>query len=139
MFTSTGRNEQGASLVEMALVMGLLLLLIAGAADLGRAMHTWIIIHNAAREGARWGSHFPWDQDGILQATVAEAAGSGVDLSAANITVAGGGSGVQGGTAIQVDIEYQLTTILAGIAGLNSLTLRTSTEMIVFGMDTPGG
>ncbi len=59
-----GRDERGQSLVEMTLVVGLLLLLVAGTVDLGRAFHTYIVLTNAAREGARWGSHYPWDGAG---------------------------------------------------------------------------
>jgi Flp pilus assembly protein TadG len=45
--------ERGASAVEFALVLPLLLLVIAGIVDFGRALFTQVILTNAAREGAR--------------------------------------------------------------------------------------
>jgi Flp pilus assembly protein TadG len=51
--TTKRRNERGASAVEFALVLPLLLLVIAGVVDFGRALFTQVILTNAAREGAR--------------------------------------------------------------------------------------
>ena len=75
------RDERGANLIEMALVTGLLLLMTAGAMDLGRAFHSYIVITNAAREGARYGSRFPWDGAEIQAAVQREAAASGVTVT----------------------------------------------------------
>ena len=47
------QRDRGAAAVEMAIVLPMLLLVIAGLADLGRAFYYQIVISNAAREGAR--------------------------------------------------------------------------------------
>ncbi|GGB43479.1 hypothetical protein GCM10011492_38090 [Flexivirga endophytica] len=47
------RREHGASAVEFALVLPLLVLLIGGMVDFGRAFYTEVTLTNAAREGAR--------------------------------------------------------------------------------------
>jgi Flp pilus assembly protein TadG len=47
------RRDRGAAAVEMAIVLPLLLMVIAGIADLGRAFYYQLVISNAAREGAR--------------------------------------------------------------------------------------
>ena len=47
------RSERGANLVEFAIVLPLLVLILAGLADLGRAFYNYMVITNAAREGAR--------------------------------------------------------------------------------------
>lgn len=47
------RTERGAAAVEMAIVLPLLLLLLAGVIDLGRLMFSAAEVTNAAREGAR--------------------------------------------------------------------------------------
>ena len=132
-----GQSERGANVVEMALVMGFLLLLAAGAVDIGRAYHTYIVMTNAAREGARWGSHYPWDETGILDTTIDEAADSGVDLSLGTVTV----YGLSGppGDPIGVEVELPYATWLAGIWGLGSFNLRTNAQMIIFGLDPPPG
>jgi len=128
------RDQRGANLVEMALVMLLLLLLLAGVVDFGRAFNNYIIITNASREGARCGSHFPHLPDDIKGAAIQEAANSGVTLLPGHITVIG--LNAPPGAPIEVVVEYQFATILGGITGVGNLTLRSSTEMIVFGLDT---
>jgi len=127
-----GRDQRGASLVETALVMGILILLAIGVGDLGRAFHGYIVITNAAREGARYASHFPADQDGIENVTIQEALGSQVQLAADNIEILGLGGA--GGAPIRVTVTYSLTTILGGAIGMPDLTLRNGAEMVVFGV-----
>jgi Flp pilus assembly protein TadG len=47
-----GDRARGQSIVELALILPIMLLLLATAADLGRVFHTRIVISNAARAGA---------------------------------------------------------------------------------------
>ena len=47
------QRDRGAAAVEMAILLPMLLLVIAGLADLGRAFYYQVVISNAAREGAR--------------------------------------------------------------------------------------
>ena len=53
MFHRALRSERGAAAVEMALMLPVLILLIGGIVDFGRAYYTQIMLTNAAREGAR--------------------------------------------------------------------------------------
>jgi hypothetical protein len=46
-------QEAGQTLVEFALVLPILLVMIFGLVDFGRAFYTWLLVTNAAREGAR--------------------------------------------------------------------------------------
>ncbi len=87
------RSEKGANLVEMAFVSVFLLLLIAGIADLGRAFNNYIIITNAAREGARFAARMPCNassatplKSAIEAAVIREAVNSGIDLSDGALT-----------------------------------------------------
>ena len=50
------RNEEGAAVVEFALVMPILALIIFGIIDFGRAFYTVNNIISAVREGARYGA-----------------------------------------------------------------------------------
>ena len=50
------RLSKGAAALELALVLPLLLLLAAGAADFGRIAHAYIALSNATRTGAEYGS-----------------------------------------------------------------------------------
>ncbi|MFW6136197.1 MAG: TadE/TadG family type IV pilus assembly protein, partial [Chloroflexota bacterium] len=47
------RRQRGASLVELALVLFILLLILAGIVDFGRVFNHYVVITNASREGAR--------------------------------------------------------------------------------------
>jgi len=126
--------EQGASLVEFALVALLLILLLAGVVDLGRAFHSYIVITNASREGARYGSHFPGHAAGIVAAVQQEAAGNGMTLTADNVQVTVPNPAHSGDT-IRVEVSFDFDTFMGGILGMNTITMRRATEMVVFGLD----
>jgi uncharacterized repeat protein (TIGR01451 family) len=53
------QRSRGQSLVEFALVVPILLLIFAGAADLGRVFYTYVAVENAAKEGVLYGSRYP--------------------------------------------------------------------------------
>ena len=65
----------------------LLLVLLLGVSDMGRAYHTYITIINAAREGARYGVSHAADTAGICARVVSEAQLSNVNLAGATCTV----------------------------------------------------
>lgn len=55
----SNRIEKGQSLVEFAFSIVVLLLLVAGAVDLGRALYTYMGLRDAAQEGALYASTNP--------------------------------------------------------------------------------
>jgi hypothetical protein len=130
------RGEDGSQLVEMALVLFLLLLLLAGVVDVGRAFHHYMIITNASREGARYASRFPLDQGGIDAAVKNEVTFSDVDPDRLSISYPLG-LGNASGDPIAVEVALNLPTIIGGIIGQGDLTLSSRTDMVVFGLDTP--
>jgi hypothetical protein len=153
-------DQRGADILELALVLPILLLLVMGGTDLARAFYIRIVITNAAREGARYASHFPHVPDGIRDAVINEAAASGVTLQAEDIFIrvqdADGNwvdyvpppgalpedEGVaQSGEPIFVGVEFDFETIIGDLetvtgstTGLGSFALRSGTVMIVFGI-----
>jgi len=52
-------QHRGQALVELALIMPIFLLLIAGAIDLGRLFYAYVAITNASKEGALFGATSP--------------------------------------------------------------------------------
>jgi len=52
-------SHRGQALVEMALLLPILLLLFAGLIELGFAFYNYLVVVNAAREGARYGAKMP--------------------------------------------------------------------------------
>ena len=51
---SSGTSERGQALVEFALVLPLLLLVVIGMLEFGKAINYWIDQNQLASEGARW-------------------------------------------------------------------------------------
>ena len=47
------QTDAGQTLVEFAMVLPLMLILMFGIVDFGRAFYVWLTVTNAAREGAR--------------------------------------------------------------------------------------
>ena len=53
MKTDSRTRERGSAMVETAIALPLLLVLMVGIFEVGRAYQTWQVLTNAAREGAR--------------------------------------------------------------------------------------
>jgi len=53
LFRRFRETEAGQSLVEFTMILPLFLVLLFGMVDFGRAFYTWLLVTNAAREGAR--------------------------------------------------------------------------------------
>ncbi|MEK6222165.1 MAG: pilus assembly protein [Chloroflexota bacterium] len=58
-------DRKGQSLVETALFFTIIVILLGGAVDLGRAFFSFIAIRDGAQEGATYGSLNPDDTSGI--------------------------------------------------------------------------
>lgn len=59
------RTQRGQSLVELALAFTVIMFLLAGAVDFGMALFTYVVLRDAAKEGATYGSMNPTDIAGI--------------------------------------------------------------------------
>jgi len=59
------KTERGSAAVELAVISPLLLLLIIGVLDYGRAFYTSITVANAARAGAEYGAQGPVESGNI--------------------------------------------------------------------------
>jgi len=70
--------HRGQTLVEFALLLPVLLLVTIVIFDFGRAVYYYSTIHNAAREGARFGVTDPDNTDGMIEA--AEKYAVGLDI-----------------------------------------------------------
>ncbi len=81
------KRWDGQSMVEFALILPLLVLIVAGLFDLGRAFFAYIVISNAAREGARYATLNADYMTGTCEAVKDEALTSGITIIDSNITV----------------------------------------------------
>lgn len=117
-------------MIEFALTLALLLMLLAGLVDLGRAIFTYMALREAAQEGAMYGSIFPgvtgsieervMNSSSVLQALASEEPGSGaaslgfgeeeeVAISAdpvVDISVSFPDGASCAGKGIRVEVEY---------------------------------
>jgi|ERR1035438_1639482 Flp pilus assembly protein TadG len=67
------KTDDGASILELALVTPILLLLLFGAVDFGRAYYVGLEVANAAHAGAEYGSQNPSNTAGITAAATQSA------------------------------------------------------------------
>ena len=117
----TWKNKKGQSLVEFALVVPLLLLLVIGIAEFGRAWMTQNILTGAAREAVRIlavppGPIAPQDRaDNVLRS-------AGITTATVSVVDPGAAFG-----AVSVTINYNFPVVIAGfIPGLSSSTFPLS-------------
>jgi Flp pilus assembly protein TadG len=80
------RGDRGNALIETAMVLPLLLLIMVGIFEIGRAYQTWQVLTNAAREGAR-ASIIPNTSAGTVTATVRNYMANGQLSKSATATV----------------------------------------------------
>lgn len=62
-------HQRGNTLIEVGITLPILIILIVGTLDLGRAVYAQNVISNAAREGARYGTTPPIDLEEIKTKT----------------------------------------------------------------------
>ncbi|GLZ35830.1 hypothetical protein Lesp02_80170 [Lentzea sp. NBRC 105346] len=106
-------TDRGAAAVELALLMPLLLLLIFGIIDFGRALNAQITITQAAREGARLAS---LKQPNVVSKTQSAATGlSDVNVS---VTACPGTPTPSSDATVQTTYTFEFVTPVGGIASL---------------------
>ena len=87
---SLARDNRGNAAVEFALLMPILLLLLSGLIDFGRAFFTSMELENAARAGAQYGFINGADDLSQIEATVRGASSvDDADLSVATTSFCG--------------------------------------------------
>jgi Flp pilus assembly protein TadG len=122
------RNERGQSLVETALVLPILLVILMGIFDFGRAIFAYNAVSNSAREAARVAIV---NQNTTAVEDEGKRAAIGLDPDAIDVTfvIADCGTVLVGCTAtVTVDHEWTaLTPIIGSLVG--PIDLSSTTEM----------
>ncbi len=135
------RTENGQSIVEFAVSAMIILMLLVGIADFGRALFTYIALRDAAQEGAVYGSICP-NNMAAIESHARNASNYPINLSDTTaVSVAceyeDGSSSTCGsyvpspGVGIKVTVSYphfQITTPLLG-AIIGSQTLSLSADV----------
>lgn len=106
------RGERGAAAVEFALVVPLLLVLVLGIAEFGRAYNIESVLAGAAREGART---MALKNSASDARTAVQAAAPTLGLTAGQITVSPSScptsTGTTSTTIVTVTVSYQMTFV----------------------------
>jgi Flp pilus assembly protein TadG len=120
-------GKKGQSLVEVALLMPLLVLIIAGIIDLGRAYMTMVALNDAAAEGATYASIHP-SQTAQIIARTAESSSALVTLDPDLVTIDYAPPPMSGRPiTVTVGCEYQLMTpFVNAIVPSGTIVLRAS-------------
>lgn len=130
MFTPS--RDRGASAVEFALVLPILLLLVLGIIEFGRAYHLQTTLSNAARDGVRVMAL----QDSATAArSTAKASANLSDLNDSMIDVrpeAGCSSATTGAGTASVTITYPFS-LISGFLPIDDFTLTGKGTMRCFG------
>lgn len=120
------RNQEGQSMVEMALTMPILVLIVAGILDLGRAYFTFVTLSDAAAEGAAYAAIHPTDTVQVIERAADTTNGLVVlDPSMVSVDYAE----LIPGSSITVTVEYEyqlLTPIVQSFINDGKLLMRAT-------------
>lgn len=142
-------SERGATLPETAIVLTLLLAVMFGIVDFGRALYTYTFVATAAREGARWAivrgaectglDHCPAQQGSAdVQPYVQSLSEGATDPSKMSATLqftgcsggAAGGPVNARGCVAQVTVTYPFQFLLPFVNG-GQILMTSSSQMVI--------
>jgi Flp pilus assembly protein TadG len=114
------RRDRGAAAVEFALILPLLMLLVFGIIDFGRALNAQITLTQAAREGARLDA---LGQSNAAVVSRTQTAATGLNLNAPNGSVTETqvcmpNAGATADAQVTVSYQFSFITPVGAIAGL---------------------
>ncbi|MBI4320230.1 MAG: pilus assembly protein [Chloroflexi bacterium] len=126
------RSSRGQSLVELALTLPILLLILLGGLDVGRAYFYQVTIANAAREGVRAASNYNL-ADADIRGAARNEVGATIALPDSNIAI--NPSPIRSsGQPVTVTVSYDfraLTPVLDRILGNGPVRLAASAAAVV--------
>lgn len=121
------RTQGGQSLVEVAFVLPILVLILLGIFDFGRAVYAYNAVSNAAREAVRLAIV---DQNAAAVEAQAQDSALGLDGSSVSVTFTTCPAPVQIGCPATVTVDHQWTAITPIIGSIiGSIDLSSTTEM----------
>ena len=101
-------KEKGQSLTEVALMLPVLLLILAGVLDLGRLYYAYVTVSDAAAEGATYAAIHPTDGGEIVSRTQAATDGL-IQIDASMVEV--DCPAVAAGSPVTVTVGYTFTVV----------------------------
>lgn len=125
------RHERGASIVELALVLPVLLLLILGVLDLGRGFRTYSVLANAAQAGAQSLAVRPADLNGARALIVAEAGRADLQENEITVTFTPAKSSYMAGELVTVGVAHDYALLFGAVTAIPTLPLDVRVTMRV--------
>ncbi len=130
--TRKRKTEQGAAMVELALSLSLLMLIVFGIIEFGRAVYTKNTLNNAARVGARYAAlarpFLPMTTAiSQIKALVPNQPGLAIVFTSSGATIT---SPPSSGFPILVTVTLPFQTVVPSIIpGLNNITIKGEAAM----------
>ncbi len=128
-------RERGQATVELALLLPLLLVILLGCLDLGRAFSVWTTVANGSREGARYACEHPQASDEVIrQWALRDVTAEGLRADEATVSVSYPGTSKEAAgrgdtVVVAVSSPFELTTL--AICGGGPLTITAATGMVI--------
>lgn len=124
-------QETGQAIIEMALILPLILLIMAGVFDFGRVLHAYVVVENAAREAAFAGAVEQLSDTNIRDLINDELQRGGISGGTVASTITYQSKGSPSAQTILVNLTYDFPlTIL--VLPISSVTVRAQTETVTF-------
>ena len=125
------RDERGTAIVEFALVLPILLVIVLGTLDLGKAFNNWIDATHLANEAARYAAVNKSPSGSSLEQAILNQAMIDNSNNTLDVCVKHTGSGGAAGQPVEVKVEfrYDPLSFLVTRAGLPSKTVRAAATM----------
>lgn len=134
-------SERGSQLVELALVLPVMLLVLAGIVDMGFLFKDYQVVTNAAREGARMAALPGWTTEQVTGRVNSYLAAGGIEGTATTtvttvtmVTDQATGRSI-GGTRVTVALPHTymilgpISQLIQGASVANTVTLRAAVTM----------
>jgi Flp pilus assembly protein TadG len=132
------REEKGAVVVEVAMMLPLLVLLLLGALDFGIMVHRHQVLQNAAREGARYSAQHRIGDHSVTATTIQNivvdyCAEQNVTIATSDVTVTQDHPFLVGGTTVQasrITVTHAHALMTPGMSDLLGSPLNLSAQGI---------
>jgi Flp pilus assembly protein TadG len=119
-------DRPGQAIVEFAFASIIFLMIVFGTIDFGRAIFMSAELHNAAREGARYGKINPSQTAQIKTVAVDKAVGTGLTTGGVAVTCTGA---CKTGDTLTVTTQLQFQAITQQLLGIGPVTLNSSSTV----------
>jgi len=130
-------DDRGQSLVEFAIILPVLLALVVGIFEFGRAWNVYQVTTNAAREGARLAVISTSTETMVRQVVDDALARAALDPDVGTIAIEGVGGGTGTPAMVSISYPYQFTflgpvvALLDGDDGPAAGTIALSTSIVM--------